>query len=302
MRLRQLEYFVAVAEEANFSRAAARLRVAQPSLSAQIRRFEQELGMELLDRSGRTVRLTGAGAVVLPYARAALGAVSGARLAVGDLIGLMRGSVAVGTELACGLLELPNLLAAFHRDYPAIHIDLSEANSDQLVDDLLAGQLDLAFIDLARATPAGVDLQVVVDERIVAAVNKDNVLVGQDMVTVEALGKHALISLPRGTGLRAALDEAFAALRAKPRIAFEASHPNLLAQLAALGLGVAVLPESTACAWSAELHTITITRPELRARLALAWCAESLKSPAGRTLISAARKLLPDLSNARSAA
>src|ERR671927_1645481 len=96
MQLRQLEYFVAVAEEGSFTRAAARVHVAQPGVSAQIRRLERELGQELLDRSGRAVRLTEAGAAVLPYARAALAASAGARLAVDELAGVLRGRGAVG--------------------------------------------------------------------------------------------------------------------------------------------------------------------------------------------------------------
>jgi DNA-binding transcriptional LysR family regulator len=91
MELRQLAYFVTVAEEANFTRAAAKLHVAQPGVSAQIRRLERELGQQLLDRSARAVRLTEVGAAVLPYARAALQAVDGARLAVDELTGLLRG-------------------------------------------------------------------------------------------------------------------------------------------------------------------------------------------------------------------
>ncbi|HEX6445096.1 MAG TPA: LysR family transcriptional regulator, partial [Streptosporangiales bacterium] len=89
MELRQLRYLVTVAEEANFTRAAARLHVAQPGVSAQVRRLERELGQELLDRSGRTVRLTEVGEAVLPYARAALSAVDGARRAVDELSGLV---------------------------------------------------------------------------------------------------------------------------------------------------------------------------------------------------------------------
>src|SRR4030081_153595 len=96
MELHQLEYFIAVVEEANFTRAAAKLQVAQPGVSAQIRRLERDLGQELLDRSGRSVRLTEVGAAVLPYARAALSAVAGARLAVDELAGLVRGRVAGG--------------------------------------------------------------------------------------------------------------------------------------------------------------------------------------------------------------
>jgi DNA-binding transcriptional LysR family regulator len=166
----------------------------------------------------------------------------------------------------------------------------------------LAGQLDLAFIGLASATPAGIDIQVVADERLVAAVSKDHCLAAKKTMALETLRHEGLISLPRGTGLRAAIDEAFAASGAQPRISFEASHPNVVAQLAARGLGVAVLPESTARARAAELHTMTITRPELRARLALAWRAQGSISPAARALIRHARKALPDMSCARPAA
>src|SRR5215207_8452308 len=91
MELRQLAYFVAVAEEASFTRAAARVSVAQPGVSAQIRQLERELSQPLFDRSGRTVTLTEAGATVLPYARAALDAVDGARRVVDELTGLLRG-------------------------------------------------------------------------------------------------------------------------------------------------------------------------------------------------------------------
>src|SRR5690348_13561504 len=96
MELHQLEYFVAVAEEANFTRGAARVHVAQPGVSAQIRQLERELGEDLLDRSARAVRLTKVGAAVLPYARAALASADGARQVVAELAGLLRGHVAVG--------------------------------------------------------------------------------------------------------------------------------------------------------------------------------------------------------------
>src|SRR6266542_2494040 len=145
MELRQLEYFVAVAAEANFTRAAAKLHVAQPGVSAQVRRLERELGQPLLDRSERTVRLTEAGVAVLPYARAALAAVAGARLAVDELTGLMRGHVAIGMVVACSSLDLPRVLAEFHRDHPAVEVTLQEANSDPLLAALQAGQLDVAF-------------------------------------------------------------------------------------------------------------------------------------------------------------
>src|SRR3954454_17474693 len=111
MELRQLEYFVTVAEEANFTRAAARLHVAQPGVSAQIRKLERELGQELLDRSGRTVRPTEVGAAVLPHARAALASVEGVRRAVDAVTGFLRGSGRVGTIVSRGHVDLAGLLA-----------------------------------------------------------------------------------------------------------------------------------------------------------------------------------------------
>ncbi|WP_207755988.1 LysR family transcriptional regulator [Nonomuraea cypriaca] len=124
MELRQLEYFVAVAEEAGFTRAAARLHVAQPGVSAQVRQLERELGETLFDRSGRTVRLTAVGEAVLPYARAALAAVDGMRQVVDEHTGLLRGHVVMGGVAAPTVLDLPGMLAGFHERHPAVEISL----------------------------------------------------------------------------------------------------------------------------------------------------------------------------------
>ena len=118
MELRQLEYFVAVAEEANFTRAAQRVHVAQPAVSAQIARLERELGQPLLDRSHRAVRLTAAGEAALPYAQAGSG---GRRAmcarAVDELTELVRGTVTIGTVTAHNV-DMPALLADFHAHIP----------------------------------------------------------------------------------------------------------------------------------------------------------------------------------------
>jgi DNA-binding transcriptional LysR family regulator len=291
MELRQLEYFVTVAEERNFTRAAEKVHVAQPGVSAQIRRLERELGQELLDRSGRSVRLTEVGAAVLPYARAALAAVEGARLAVDELAGLVRGHIAVGTVTSHNV-DLPALLAGFHDDHPAVEITLAEANSDQLLDGLRAGRLDAAIISVGSTTPPGIEIQVVDDQPIVAAVSHDHELAVHPVISLDTLRGRALISLPRGTGLRSRLDEACAAAGFAPQIAFEASDPDVLAQLAARGLGAAILPGAFAEARSEQLRSIAINRPALRGRLVFAWRADGPSSPAGLALVSRARGAL----------
>ncbi len=285
MELRQLEYFVAVAEEANFTRAAAKVHVAQPGVSAQIRQLEREFGEELLDRSARTVRLTKVGAAVLPYARAVLASAHGARQAVEELTGLVHGHVAVGMVTACSAVDLFDLLASFHQGHPTIDITLTEANSDRLIESLLNGDLDLAWVGLGGAPPAGIETQLIADEELVAGVGHADALALKESITLEELRECAVISLPRGTGLRQALDEACAAAGFQPHIAFEVGNPAVAVQLAARGLGVAILPESTGQA-SPELKALTMTHPRIRARVALAWRAEGPITPAARALIA----------------
>jgi len=294
MELRQLEYFVAVTEEANFTRAAATLHVAQPGVSAQIRQLEAELGQALLDRSARTVRLTAAGSAALPYARAALAAVANVRLVIDELAGLIRGHVAVGMVTSVSF-DLPKLLAEFHQDHPAVEITLSEENSDVLLEGLRAGRLDVALIGSSTSRPGGIATQVIADQPLVAAVAHSHPLAAQTSITVAVLADQALISLPTGTGLRSRLDNACATAGVRPRIAFEASDPRILAQLAARGLGVAVLPESVIDIRSGQLHPLAITRPSIRGRIELAWRAEGPTSPAATALINHVRSTLPDL-------
>lgn len=291
MELHQLEYFVAVAEEASFTRAASRVHVAQPGVSAQVRRLESELGQQLLDRSGRSVRLTEVGSAVLPFARAALDAVANARLAVDDLAGLVRGQVTVGMVSGCALPVLAELLAGFHDRHPGVAIALVEDNSDRLVDRLRDGRLDLALIGWAEQTPADIDSVVLVDEELVAVAAPGHPLAGAGAgaITIRQLRDLPLVSLPRGTGVRAALDAACAAAGFTPRIVFEASALPMVVELAGRGLGLAVVPASI----PNGPGILRLTDPQLRSRLELAWPSAPAANPAARALIEQARALGP---------
>jgi DNA-binding transcriptional LysR family regulator len=299
MELRQLEYFVAVTEESSFTKAAARLNVAQPGVSAQLRQLERELGQPLLDRSARAVRLTEVGAAVLPHARAALAAVAAVHNTLDELTGLVRGHVAVGAVSGCGALGLPDLLASFHDAHPGVQISLREGNSDRLVDDVRAGKLDLALVAAAGAPAPALEAQVVIDESLVAAVRSDHPLRDRSTISLAELADQALVSLPRGTGLRASLDNACAAASLKPRIACEAGDPLALADLAARGLGVAILPESIVVLMPASLRALAITRPRLRGRIELVWRSEEPASPAARELIGRGREFFAEVAAAR---
>jgi DNA-binding transcriptional LysR family regulator len=289
MEVRQLEYFVAVVEERSFTKAAQRERVAQPAVSAQIQRLERQVGQRLLNRSHREVRLTQAGAALLPHAKAALAAVRDAQLAVDEVTNLVRGAVAIGT-VTVHPVDVARLMAEFNAAYPAVEITLATDNSDVLIDKLGAGRLDLAIVSIGvDEDPPGLDYQVITDEAIEAAVVPGHPLSRRKTLPLAELCEYPLISLPVGTGLRSRLDVACAAAGLHPRIAFEATSPVELAELARHGLGVAILPQSMARR-RADLHPMRLV-PELRGRLVWAW-RRDMTSPAARRFSARARRLV----------
>jgi DNA-binding transcriptional LysR family regulator len=191
----------------------------------------------------------------------------------------------------CGGIGVPDLLAAFHAAHPAIEISLLEDASDRLAAGVGDGSLDAALIGRSGPPLERLERQVVIDDTIVAAVEAEHPLARRASIMLAALVEYPLISLPRGTGLRSALDDACAANRLRPAIAFEAGDPKILAELARRGLGVAILPASTV--HTHALHAITITRPRLRGRIELVWRAGGPLSPAARALIETARRFFP---------
>ncbi|MFD7326161.1 LysR family transcriptional regulator [Streptomyces sp. NPDC059875] len=298
MELRQLRYFVTVVEEANFTRAAARLHVAQPGVSAQIGQLERELGQRLLDRSGRAVTPTEVGAAVLPYARAALGAVDAVRETVDEFTGLLRGRVAIGivSGAATHEFDMAGLLAGFHASHPEVEIALTEDTSERMLGTLREGELDIAMVGLAETGPLpGLALRLVVDEPLVAAMAPGDALAsGEGELPLSALRGRRLICLPRGTGVRGVLDRLCAAAGFTPHIAFEAAAPHLLVQLAARGLGVAIVPSlPVETAESSGLRLRSLAEPRARGRIALAWRTDGPSSPAAQTLLDLLHDTLP---------
>ena len=287
MDLRQLEYFVAVAEEANFTRAANRVHITQSGVSAQIRQFERELGADLFDRSSRMVRLTAAGAAALPHARAALAAAEAIRTACDEVTGLVRGKLQVGMVMGCTVTPLFDALAAFHRRHPGITISLTEANSDVLVEQVGAGQLDIALVAAAGDVPDGLESLTIISEGLVAVVAPEHPLAARESVPLARLMTHPLICLPAGTGIRAVLDQACAAAGLHATVALQATAPGAVLDLAARGLGVAVLSASMV-AERPDLRGVPVKGVKGTAMLALVW--RKGDSPVVEALLPACRR------------
>lgn len=293
MEFRQLEYLVAVAEEANFTRAAAKVHVSQSGISAQIRQLETDLGATLIDRSGRHATLTTAGAAALPHARAALASAGALRQAIDEVNGLIRGHLVVGMVTACTVTPLFDVLAAYHLSHPGVAISVVEDSSDRLIERIRSGTADLALVGSVGAAPADLESLLLVSESLVAAAPPDHPLAAERHTTLAALSAYPIVCMPVGTGVRAVFDQACAAHGVKPDIALEASAPAAVVDLAARGLGVAVLSESMAATESDRLAAVALDGVEARAVLALVW--NDSESPALRELVRQSRRTLNSL-------
>jgi DNA-binding transcriptional LysR family regulator len=232
--------------------------------------------------------LTTAGAAALDGARAVLVAVDAVRQAVDEVNGLLRGRLVVGMVTACTVTPLFDALAAFHLAHPGVEITLIEDNSDRLVERVRSGAADLALIGASGIAPLGPDALPIVSERLVAAVPLGHPLAGRARATLDEISAYPIVSLPKGTGVRAVFDQGCAAKGIRPDIALQASAPGAVADLAIRGLGVAILSESMAASHHGRLKALAIDDIEIPAVLALIWA--TTKSPALRELLLHSRR------------
>jgi DNA-binding transcriptional LysR family regulator len=287
MDLRQLSYFVAVAEEGQFTRASIRVSVAQPAVSAQIRRLERELGEPLFHRDQRSVRLTVAGEALLPHARAALAAAEEGRDTIASLRGVLHGRLRVGVA---GPVDrrFAETLGDFHRAHPAVEIAFTQQHNEPLLKAVANCDVDAAIVGAGvQPLPPRVRTRVVATEPLVLAVHRGDPLSSRKTIALARLRGQPMITLAHGSGLRTVLENACRDAGFVPRIAAETGELGSLVELAAEGLGVAVVPSSAAD--RGDVAVLKITRPRLQRRTALAWNV-TVTSPAGRAFLALANR------------
>jgi DNA-binding transcriptional LysR family regulator len=243
VELRQLNYFVAVANEKSFTLAARRLHVVQSAVSAAIASLERDLGVTLFDRNAQRVVLTEAGAALLPEALAVLDAAQGARDAVDELGRAVRGSVRVGMLAGVGLVDLPALAGDFRRRYPGVELRLREARgSTAVAAALLSGEVDVGFLGVADAVNRDLWTRELLRVPQVLAVPAGHALAHRRAVTVADLAEEDFVDFPPGFANRAVVDQAFAAARVERRIAVEVGGVERAAEFVRHGVGIAIIP------------------------------------------------------------
>ncbi|SKA39911.1 DNA-binding transcriptional regulator, LysR family [Enhydrobacter aerosaccus] len=302
MELRQLEHFLAVADEKHFTRAAKRVNIVQSGLSASIRSLEQELRADLLIRSTRRVELTMVGRVFYEQAKRILSAAKDARDAVAAAQSLNVGKLSIGTVQSLGpFIDLPVLLERFHARHPNIEIQLCQGGSASLLEKIRVGELDLAFAPVLDP-PRGIETTLIACEEMVLACPRGHRLAGHSKISLLDLKDEPFIDFQLGWGTRLIIDSAFAEARIGRRMAFEVADLGTLLDLVARGLGVALVPEPVALARTKiegglGIATAQLTRPEICWELVLAFSSRNggrqPGNPAGRAFVDLLKEIRP---------
>ena len=282
MELRHLRYLVAVVEERQFVRAAAELHVAQSALSQQIRDLERELGAELLVRDRRGVTPTPAGEVLLGHARALLERAEVARAEVAQLTGLVSGRLRVGSGSPSGPVPLPATLAEFQRRHPAVEIALRDATSEELLQGLDDGTVDVALVSFApQELPERLHGELITREPMVALLPADHPLASRARVSLKALADGPLVTFPRGSGMRDTIEEGFRAAGVRrPTVSAETIDPLATLELVGQRLGFSLMPRSVADHAGRDVRVVSLVAPGLQRNITLAWVRERRSLPA----------------------
>jgi len=289
MDLRQLRYLVALADEAHFTRAAARMHIAQPALSQQIRRLEDEVGLALVDRSTRRVALTEAGTLLVDRARGILAEVDAAAAELADLAGVRTGHLIIGAMQSLGPFDLSILLAAFHARHPGVELTVQEEVSDALLAMLRADAVDLAFVSLAeRGDRDGLEAKQLLTEPLLVMLAPGHRLAGRKRLRMADLAGERFIAFREGAGLRRILAAAAHEAGFEAQIAFETNEVERARAMAARGLGVTVVPESDAARQGPEVAAVPLHRPALSRDVTLVWRSGRRHGPAARAFFALA--------------
>lgn len=285
MELRQLSHFLAVAEERHFTRAAARVHLTQSSLSSSIRAFELELGSDLFVRSTRQVELTGAGRALLPAARRAVAAAEDGRDAVAAVRGLVRGHLAIGAIQSLGQVNLPGLLARFHRRHPAVTLRIHHVGAPELVRRTADGEIDLAFVDLPLG-PQGhrVQAHTIATEYLQLAVAADDPIAHRSRIRLGDLADREFIEYRPDSSLRASIDRACHTVGLQRHIVCEVDALPDLVEFVGFGIGVSLLPPAPIRMTGGRVTGVA-TDPPIPRELLLVTPLDREPSPAGAALL-----------------
>jgi DNA-binding transcriptional LysR family regulator len=287
---RDLRYFVAVAEELHFTRAAERLYLSQPALSKQIRRLEHNLGVELFDREGPGVRLTMAGAALLPHAEAVVAEWQRAEATVEGVRSAARATLVVGMSTSPGRGGLlPTIRSRFNNQHPEVTLTLRQVGWDDPTAGLADGRSDVAFVWLPLPAPERYDWTVLLHEPCDVAMSDQHPLADRDVIDFQELADEPFLALPRTAGPLREYWLATAHRRGRsPIVGAEISSTDETYEALVDGRGVCLLARGNAPSVAREGVAIRPVSGLPPCELALAWRIDRLRA-LGRDYVECAR-------------
>lgn len=285
---RQLRYFAAVANRLNFTRAAEDLLIAQPALSQAIRQLERELGVMLFERNTRGVALTPPGEVLLRGAGRTLHALETTVDEVRSYAGQVTGRVRLGAWQSMEV-RLPDLLAAFRHEYPAVDVAVNEIVSDAMLEAVRAGTLDAAMVvHREHVVMTGLATRPFITEPYDLAVAHSHALAQRRTVRLEELTEEPFVLHRPGSAVRDQILRACADARFKPRIALETGEMSAARAFVAAGLGITILPRSSLASPGPDVRILTL-QPNIRRTSILVWPQKGPGSAAARCFLEFTR-------------
>jgi DNA-binding transcriptional LysR family regulator len=289
MELRHLRTIVAVAQHRSLTKAGEELYLTQSAISQQIRRLEQELGIEVFRRTSRSVELTAEGRVILGYAQRVLAEVDGLHSELEELTGVLSGQLRIGGVYPTGPYDLFGMLADFRAAHPGVAVHMVEDTQDDALAALRADELDCAFTALdPDALGDEFAATLLWQEEIVVALPQGHALCTRPRVTFQELAAEDLIAYRDNSALRRRLERTMAELGLEPRNAFICTEMAAVRGLASKGLGVAVLPRSVAEEPGPPIELRPIGPDRLTWPIALVWRAARRQTPAGKAFLKVA--------------
>ncbi|CAM2793730.1 LysR family transcriptional regulator [Paenibacillus sediminis] len=302
MELRQLLYTLQIAEERNFSRAAEKLHIAQPSLSQQLSKLEKELGVMLFQRNTSTVELTHAGVSFIEHAQKIMDAVEQLKQEMADISQLHKGRVIIGSMPITGSHLLPHVLPAFRESYPGIEITLLEDTSMNLEKLTANGQTDLSLLSLPLAEPS-LTYEPIGIERIDLAVPPNHPLAKRAAnwpsmrVSIEELKDESFVVLKKGQGFRTITVDLCRQAGFEPNVVFESNNIETVQSLVATGMGITFVPQFIARARRSEFIPVylPLAEPVPNRTLVIAYRKGRYLSKAAEAFIETFKKTLEKL-------
>ena len=292
MELRHLRYFVAVAEELHFTRAAERLGIKQPPLSLQIRRLERELGTSLFHRLTRGVELTETGALLLDEARGILDHVERIKAGVQSRARGETGCIHLGfADATCFQPLVPGIIRAYRERYPGVLVSPEGRNTPLLVAGLRTREIDVAFVRPPLSDGEGLAVEPLVEELMVIVLPESHPRAGDRSMPLAVLAEETLILFPRaiGPGLHDAIIASCQRAGFSPKLGQEAPHISTTVHMVAAGLGVSIVPQSIVQIRLPGVAYIRIEGEAPRAPISLAYRRDD-RSTAVRNFVASARR------------